>query len=743
MRILLAKKQAEQAVLRTLQTSPEVSELRICLSAAATREALLAGPDDVDLVVINQDLPDISGLEFCRQLLTLQLTTPLVLLIPEGSESLFNAAMRFGINAFLLKPAGAEQFPLLPSALQEIVSHHRDRPAREEAIKGLQKSHKHLKRIVEASTVPSYVIDDEQRITDWNRPLEILTGLSAAEMLGTKDAWKACYAAPRPTMADLIVDGSMDSELAKHSGDESRRSPMGEAYEVEDFFPGLQGGGGWLFITALPLRSSSGRILGAITTLQNVTESRRAVEQLERTASWLTLILNGSTVPTFVIDKNHRVTHWNKACELLTGVSAEQVIGSNDQWRAFYQQARPVMADLIIDRVLEDEIAKHYTSGHRRSLLGHGYEGEGFFPQLGDRGRWLFFTAAPLRSAAGEIVGAIETLQDITDRREAENALAESQRWLSQIIQGSAVPTFVIDREHRISEWNLACENLTGLKAEKMLGTRDQWRAFYREAKPVLADFITKSASEAETAQQYGDKYRRSLLGEGFEAEDFFPDLGEEGKWLFFTASPLRDSTGTIVGAIETLQDVTRRRNAEEALRNSEQHYRELSMTDELTGLYNTRFFYLWGAEEISRAERYQRPLSLLILDMDDFKSYNDCYGHPEGDLVLQRLAVIFQRCVRTTDWVCRYGGEEFTALLPETPLPKALEIAERIRREFATETFTPTATAAIRKTVSIGVAQLVSGEKIRSLLTRADKYLYRAKHNGKNRIAAGEETEH
>ena len=161
--------------------------------------------------------------------------------------------------------------------------------------------------------------------------------------------------------------------------------------------------------------------------------------------------------------------------------------------------------------------------------------------------------------------------------RKAENALAESRRWLSQIVQGSAVPTFVVDREHRVCDWNIACEIMTGFKAEQMIGTRDQWRAFSITQRPVLADLILNGASEEEIAAQYGDKYSRSLLGEGYEVEDFFPNLGEDGKWLFFTASPIRDATGTIIGAIETLQDVTRRRKAEDALRASVEHYRDLS----------------------------------------------------------------------------------------------------------------------------------------------------------------------
>jgi PAS domain S-box-containing protein len=577
MRILLVERNTEQGCLSTLQNSPLVGSLRVCHYAEEAREAILTTSEDFDLVAIDYDLPELTGLEFCRQLLDQRVTLPLVLLAPEDVGTRLHTARSFGVEACLLKPTTKDQFSVLSSALQEIARHHRDRMAREEAVRGLRNSLRRLKRIVQASTIPSFVINHEHLITDWNRACAALTGFSAKEMLGTKDSWRVFYSSPRPTMADLIVDGLLESELAKHSGHEYRRSPLGEGFEGEDFFPALPDGGRWLFITAAPLKDRSRRILGAIVTLQDVTESRRAMEKLERTASWLTQILNSSTVPTFVIDNNHLLTHWNHACEVLTGIPAEQVIGTSDQWRPFYPQARPSMADLIVDNVLESEIAKHYTSGYRRALLGNGFEAEAFFPHMREGGCWLFFTASPLRSASGKIVGALETLQDITDRRKAEHALAESRRWLSQIIQGSAVPTFVIDRDHRICEWNIACENMTGFQAEQMIGTRDQWKAFSAKQRPVLADFILDGATEEEVARQYGDKYRRSLLGEGYEVEDFFPTLGKEGKWLFFTASPLRDAAGAIIGAIETLQDVTRRRQAEEALRVSEQHYRDLS----------------------------------------------------------------------------------------------------------------------------------------------------------------------
>ena len=115
-------------------------------------------------------------------------------------------------------------------------------------------------------------------------------------------------------------------------------------------------------------------------------------------------LVAGNPVPTIVIDANHRVTHWNRACAVLTGVSAEEMIGSMEQWRAFYPTSRPIFADLIIDGALDGEVAQFYQGKYRRSALIDGaYEAEDFFPNFGENGRWLYFTAAPVRDAEGRI----------------------------------------------------------------------------------------------------------------------------------------------------------------------------------------------------------------------------------------------------------------------------------------------------------------------------------------------------
>jgi len=135
-------------------------------------------------------------------------------------------------------------------------------------------------------------------------------------------------------------------------------------------------------------------------------------------------IVEGSLVPTFVIDREHTVTHWNKACENLTGVSAAEMIGTKNTWASFYSVERPIMADIIVDELSGEEIAKYYGSKyHKSALVEGGYEAEDFFTHLGDSGKWLFFTAAPLNDQRGKVIAAIETFQDISERKRAEEEL--------------------------------------------------------------------------------------------------------------------------------------------------------------------------------------------------------------------------------------------------------------------------------------------------------------------------------
>jgi len=162
-----------------------------------------------------------------------------------------------------------------------------------------------------------------------------------------------------------------------------------------------------------------------------------------------------------------------------------------------------------------------------------------------------------------------ELEKEVVKYKEMELALRNSEKKLTQAVEGNSIPTFIIDNNHFVTHWNKACESLTGISAAEIVGTRKAWSPFYAEERLVMADFIVDGAIEEKIAGYYG-KYNKSILTKGaYECEDFFPSMGKKGKWLFFTASPLKNSQGTVIGAIETVQDITGRRSVEGQVRQS------------------------------------------------------------------------------------------------------------------------------------------------------------------------------
>jgi diguanylate cyclase (GGDEF)-like protein len=181
--------------------------------------------------------------------------------------------------------------------------------------------------------------------------------------------------------------------------------------------------------------------------------------------------------------------------------------------------------------------------------------------------------------------------------------------------------------------------------------------------------------------------------------------------------------------------EMIKRRKVEKKLLKSEKKYKNLSITDDLTQLYNSRYFYNKLGEEIDRLMRYKQPLSLLLVDIDDFKKINDRYGHLKGDKALKMAGRIIQESLRTTDTAYRYGGEELTVLLPETGIEAAMNVAERIRKGFEAQDLSSIINDTLNIYVSIGATQFKPGEKMEDFVKRADDALYVAKQKGKNQV--------
>jgi len=157
--------------------------------------------------------------------------------------------------------------------------------------------------------------------------------------------------------------------------------------------------------------------------------------------------------------------------------------------------------------------------------------------------------------------------REIAERRWAEQAVIKSEEKLKNILHGSPIPTFVIDTAHRITYWNRAMEEYTGIKVKDIVRTDHHWKAFYDKKRPCMADLLVDGKTD-DVDQWYPGKYRHSFLIKGaYEAIDYFPQIGQDGTWLHFTAAPVKDSQGRTIAAVETLQDITEMKKAEERIK--------------------------------------------------------------------------------------------------------------------------------------------------------------------------------
>lgn len=220
----------------------------------------------------------------------------------------------------------------------------------------------------------------------------------------------------------------------------------------------------------------------------------------------------------------------------------------------------------------------------------------------------------------------------------------------------------------------------------------------------------------------YKDMWQTISKGKGWHGE--IKNRAKDGSayWVDVNIEPDFSSDGTITGYTAIRYDIT-----------DKKHIEELSVTDRLTGLYNRLKLDETFTQEMERSIRYDHPLSVVLLDIDHFKSVNDTYGHQTGDAVLIKFAALVKDNIRIIDVAGRWGGEEFLVICPETTLEHAVALANKIREVVGEHVFPDVG----KKTASFGVATLAPGENEGDLIARADEALYRAKKGGRNRVEA------
>ncbi|MCP4600335.1 MAG: PAS domain S-box protein [Proteobacteria bacterium] len=281
---------------------------------------------------------------------------------------------------------------------------------------------------------------------------------------------------------------------------------------------------------------------------EHIKERIRAEKALELSEKKYRNILESIEDFYFEVDLRGTFTFVNDANRRYTGYTNEEIIGMN------YQD--------YMSRSEAERVYKFYNKVYKTGKPGRGLNYKVF--RKDDTLMYVETTCTLIKDNEGNPIGFRGVSRDVTTRKQASLILEESEQRLREIIQGSSVPTFVMNDKHIITHWNKACEKLTGVKARKIIGTNEHWKAFYIEKRPAMSDLVVDRASIKTIKEYYGTNFRHSpVIKNAFEAEHFFPHLGEDGKWLFFTAAPLNDSKRNITGAIETLLDVSQRKQAE------------------------------------------------------------------------------------------------------------------------------------------------------------------------------------
>jgi diguanylate cyclase (GGDEF)-like protein/PAS domain S-box-containing protein len=459
---------------------------------------------------------------------------------------------------------------------------------------------------------------------------------------------------------------------------------------------GLFFSGGYVLLLALSGREDLAAVVGTmmvgtlgvtalfLALLQRA--ARRANEAAARSQERTRQVIDASYDAFVSIDEQGRIQDWNPQAERLFGWTREEAGGRD-------------MADTIIPpafRGMHREGMKRFlTTGEARVLdkrlevAAVRRDGSEFPVEL---------TISALWSGDGYCFNAF--IHDISDRKQAQEELSR----LAAIVAGSHDAVIGKNLDATITSWNKGAQRLYGYTPSEVCGM--DISILVPDGRRDEVHRIMQRLKSGEAIEHY-ETVRQAKDGRLIDVS--------------LTISPIHDENGAVIGASSVARDITEQRQLVAELE-------EMSRTDFLTGLPNRRAWREQLDREVMRAMGKGHPLCVVLLDLDRFKDYNDQHGHPGGDQLLKGAATSWRSCLRQSDLIGRYGGEEFAVLLPDCAPADATLIVERIRQ------CTPN-----HQTCSAGIAYWDGSESAEGLIHRADTALYQAKRAGRDRAATAE----
>ncbi|MFQ3789927.1 diguanylate cyclase [Halomonas sp. A29] len=398
----------------------------------------------------------------------------------------------------------------------------------------------------------------------------------------------------------------------------------------------------------------------------------------------LHIAVEQSPAATAITDTEGRIEYVNQRFLEVTGYSREELVGRTP---AMIQSG-------LTPEIVYRDLWQTLRSGlvWRGELQNRKKNGDLY---------WEAETITPVRNDAGEIVRFVAVKEDITERKRQEEEL----RLLASVFQ-TGQATLITDPDMRIERVNQAFTDITGYLPEEVIGHTPR---LFKSGRHDKAFYSRLWQDVVETGHWQGEIWNRNKYGEIYPL------------WQSITA--VYDESGNIRHFIAVFHNIAERKRLEEELE-------QQATRDHLTGAHNRRAFDAAMRKAIRQAERSDNAFSLLLFDIDLFKSVNDQYGHDTGDIILKRLAALVGKTLRSTDLLARWGGEEFAVLLQDTTAQGASTFAERLRQQVA-----ETRLHGLAVTISLGIAEYRRGESPEEMLARADGALYRAKRAGRNRV--------